>query len=161
MGEKKEPDKMDIDEYLKKNFMPKDIFDITDRQMEGLYTQAYNFYQSGRYQDAMQIFRMLTTLNANESKYILGLAACMHMMKDFKSAIDNYTVCCLLDPESPVPFYHMADCFLETKDELSALMALDMAIKKAGNKPEFQILKDRASMAHKNLQNEIKEQIKT
>ncbi len=43
------------------------------------------------------------------------------------------------------------------KDPYSAIVTLDMAIKRAGSKPEFQMLKDRATMTLQNLQNEIKE----
>lgn len=147
-------------EFLKNGHMPKDILNLSDRQVEGLYAQGYNFYQTGRYKDALQIFRLLIMLNANESKYVLGLAACLHLMKEYKNAIDSYTLCSILDPESPIPYYHMSDCFLAAKDKYSAIVALDMAIKRAGGKAEFQMLKDRAAMTLQNLQNEIKEETK-
>ena len=36
-------------EFLKNGHMPKDILNLSDQQVEGLYAQAYNFYQTGRY----------------------------------------------------------------------------------------------------------------
>lgn len=149
------------DEFIKNGHMPKDILNLSDRQVEGLYAQAYNFYQTGRYKDSLQIFRLLIMLNPSEAKYVLGLGACMHMMKEYKDAIDSYTLCSVLDSETPIGYYHMSDCFLALKDSYSAIVALDMAIKRAGGKPEFQTLKDRAMMTMQNLQNEIKEQTKT
>lgn len=148
-------------EFIKNGHMPKDILNLNDQQIEGLYAQAYNFYQTGRFKDAMQIFRLLILLNANETKYILGLAACLHMMKEYKDAVETYTLCCVLDPESPIAYYHMSDCFLELKDPYSAIVALDMAIKRSGSKPEFKMLKDRAAMTLQTLQDEIKEKNKT
>ncbi len=149
-----------VNEFLKHGHMPKDILNISDKQIEGLYAQGYNFYQTGRYSDALQIFRVLIMLNANESKYILGLAACLHMMKDYKAAIDAYTLCSVLEAESPIPYYHMSDCFLAMKDSYSAIIALDMAIKRAGSKPEYQMLKDRAILTMQNLEGEVKEKTK-
>lgn len=143
-------------EFFKNGHMPRDIFNLNDRQVETLYAQAYNFYQMGRYFDAIQIFRLLIILNVGEVKYVLGLASCMHMMKEFKNAADIYTFCTILDPENPIPFYHMSDCFLEMKDPHSAYVSLEMAIKKAGIKPEFQVLKDRAAITLQNLRNKIK-----
>lgn len=147
-------------EFMKKGHMPKDVLNLSDREVEGLYAQAYNFYQTGRYKDAIQIFRLLIMLNAYEAKYVLGLGACLHMMKEFKNAIDTYTLCAILDPENPIPYYHMSDCFLEMKDSYSAVVALEMAIKRAGSKPEYQVLKDRSTMTMQNLQKEIKEKNK-
>jgi len=148
------------DDFFKNGHMPKDVLNLSDQQVEGLYAQAYNFYQTGRYQDAIQIFRLLIMLNASETKYILGLAACLHMMKDYKNAIDTYTMCSVLDPETPIPYYHMSDCFLCMKDPYSAIVALEMALKRAGNKPEYQMLKDRSEITMKILQSEAKENIK-
>nr|NGY95994.1 hypothetical protein [Neochlamydia sp. AcF84] len=148
------------DEFFKNGHMPKDLLNLSDQQVEGLYAQGYNFYQTGRYKDAVQVFRLLIMLNANEAKYILGLASCFHMMKEYKNAVDTYTICCVLDPENPIPYYHMSDCFVAMKDPYSTIIALEMAIKKAGNKPEFQMLKDRALLTIKHLQEEIKDTIK-
>ncbi len=147
-------------EFMKKGHMPKDILNLSEREVEGFYAQAYNLYQTGRYKDAIQIFRLLIMLNAYEAKYALGLAACLHMMKEYKSAVESYTLCCILDSENPIPYYHMSDCFLEMKDPYSAIVALDMAVKRAGNKPEFQMLKDRSKMTMSSLQKEIKEKAK-
>lgn len=147
-------------EFMKNGHMPKDILNLSEREVEGFYAHAYNLYQTGRYKDAIQIFRLLIMLNAYESKYALGLAACLHMMKEYKGAIESYTLCCILDPENPIPYYHMSDCFLEIKDPFSAIVALDMAIKRAGDKPEFQMLKDRSTMTMKSLQAEVKEKAK-
>lgn len=160
LGTNQNIDKLASD-FMEKGHMPKDIMNLSDQQMEGLYAQAYNFYQTGRYKDAIQIFRLLIMLNANDVKYSMGLAACLHMMKDYKNAAQTYTLCSILDPQSPVPFYHMSDCFLGMKDSYSAIVALDMAIKRAGDKKEFQMLKDRAVLTMENLKQEIKEKTKT
>lgn len=149
------------DEFFKNGHMPKDVMNLNDKQVEGLYAQAYNFYQTGRYKDAIQIFRLLVMLNANEVKYVLGLGACLHMMKEYKNAVESYTLCCVLDPENPIPYYHMSDCFIEMKDPYSAIVALEMSVKRAGNKPEFQMLKDRALMTMETLKNDAKEKLKT
>lgn len=143
-----------IQELLKSGCMPKDVFNFSDQQIEGIYAQAYNFYQTGRYNDALQIFRLLVVLNPGEMKYALGIAASLHMMKEYQEAVEAYTLCSVLDPLNPVPHYHMSDCFVGMRDRHSAKIALETAIRKAGDKPEYQILKDRASLTIKNLKKE-------
>lgn len=148
-------------DFMDNGHMPKDIMNLSDQQMEGLYAQAYNFYQTGRYKESIQIFRLLIMLNANDIKYSMGLGACLHMMKDYKNAAQTYTLCSILDANDPIPYYHMSDCFLGMKDPYSAIVALEMAIKRAGDRPEFKTLKDRSLITMNNLKNEIKEKNKT
>jgi type III secretion system low calcium response chaperone LcrH/SycD len=122
-----------------------------------LYAQAYNYDQTGRYKDAAQLFRLLILLNANESKYSMGFAACMHMMKEYDNAIRAYTMCSILEPESPIPYYHMSDCLLEMKDKLSAVVALEMTISRARDKEQYKIIKDRATITLNHLKEELLE----
>ncbi|QLH36287.1 MAG: SycD/LcrH family type III secretion system chaperone [Parachlamydiaceae bacterium] len=140
--------------------MPKDIFNLTTQQVEGVYARAYNFYQVGRYSEAAQIFRVLMMLNGSETKYVLGLAACFQMLKEYKDAADIYTFCTLIDPQNPIPYYHMSDCFMNLKDIPSAKVALKMAIQKAGEKAEYQILKDRSILTLQHLDHTSKSTIK-
>lgn len=134
---------------------PQNAMGMSNEMVEGLYGQAYRLYNTGKYQDAMQMFRLLVMINPSDPRYTLGLAASMHLLKEFKSAIELYTVCSILDAESPIPLYHISDCYLQTQDKLSAMIALEMAVKRSGDKPEFQTLKDRAAMTAKSLRKEL------
>ena len=94
-------------------------------------------------------------INSTDPKYAMGLAACFHMMKDYKAALDAYTIVSVIDAQSPVSFYHSSDCFMQIGDPASALIALEMAIKRAGDKPEFKTLKDRAALTAESLKKEV------
>jgi len=149
----------DIDQLasktMKRGVLTKDALGLSDQMVEGIYAQAYRLYNTGKYKDASQLFRLLIMLNASDPKYALGLAACFHMMKEYKSAIEMYTVCGITDPNNPIPFYHASDCFTQMGDKMSAMIALEMAIKRSGEKPEFQQLKDRSVMTLQSLKKEI------
>lgn len=139
---------------LKKGSTPKDALGLTDAMVEGIYGQAYRLYNTGKFQEASQLFRLLIMINTTEPKFTMGLAACLHMMKEYKSAADAYTVLYVIDPHNPVPFYHAADCYIQTGDIFSALVSLRMAIDLAKDKPEFRTLKDRAKMMVESLEKE-------
>lgn len=143
------------EKILVRGMLPKDAIGFTDSMVEGLYAQAYRLYNTGKYVEASHIFRMLILLNTTESKYILGLAACFHMLKEYKNAIQAYTMCGIMDPENPIPHYHAADCYIHMKDPLSAIVSLEMAIKRAENKPEYNTIKDRSKMSIESLKKEI------
>ena len=138
-----------------KGVMPQNLLGMSDAMLEGLYSQAYRLYNTGKYKDASQLFRMLTMINSTEPKYSLGLAACFHMMKEYNSAVTTYALCGIIDAHSPIPHYHSSDCYIQMKDSISAIISLEMAVKRAGDKPEYQSLKDRALMSIKSLKEEM------
>lgn len=144
------------DKLLSKGGSPRDALGITDQMIEGIYGQAYNLYNTGKYKDASELFRLLIMFNPSEQKYALGLAACFHMMKEYKGAASIYTICSSMDPASPVPHYHASDCYLQLGDKVSALITLEMAVKRAGSRAEFQQLKDRCMLTIDSLKRELK-----
>lgn len=139
----------------KGGMVPKDALGLSDSFVEGIYGQAYRLYNSGRYKDASQLFRLLLMMDATEAKYVLGLAACFHMQKEYKAAVDTYSMCGILDANSPVPHFHASDCYIKMGDLTSALICLDLAVKRAGDKPEFATLKDRAQMTIESVKKEM------
>lgn len=125
---------------------PKDLLKISDAQAEGIYAQAYRLYNTGKYKDACNLFRLLVMINPTEAKYTLGMAACFHMQKEYKTAADMYMLCSVIDSASPIPPFHASDCYIQMKDFVSALFSLELAAQKAGQKPEYKVLKDRATL---------------
>lgn len=143
---------------IMQQFLPKNVLGLSDSMVEGIYSQAYRLYNTGKYKDASQLFRLLIMIDGTEAKFIMGLAACFHMMKEYQSAISTYALCGIIDPDSPIPHYHASDCYIQMKDYISAIISLEMAIKRAGQKPEFQSLKDRALLTVESLKKEVKHQ---
>ena len=141
--------------------MPKDVMGLSDAMVEGIYGQAYRLYNTGKYKDASQLFRLLIMLNTTESKYAMGLAACFHMLKEYKNAISTYSICGVLDPDSPVPHYHASDCYIHLNDPASAILALEMAIKRSGERVEYQTLKDRAMLTIESLKKDLSSKTKS
>ena len=142
-------------DYAKESASARQAMGLTDAMVEGIYGQAYRLYNTGKYKDSSQLFRLLIMLDAKQPKYALGLAACFHMLKEFQNALPIYTLCGILDPESPLPHYHISDCYIQMGDKISAIISLELAINRAEGKAEYQILKDRAELTVENLKKEI------
>ena len=155
--EKAQEIKVASDRVVKEGVMPKDMMGLSDAMVEGIYGQAYRLYNTGKYKDASQLFRLLIMLNSTEGKYAIGLGACFHMLKEYKNAISTYSICGVIDPENPIPHYHASDCYIHMNDPVSAMIALEMAIKRAEGKAEYQTLKDRAALTIEGLKKEIEE----
>jgi len=146
---------MPLKRVVKKGATAKEMLGLTDAMVEGIYGQAYRLYNNGKFREANQLFRLLIMINPTEPKYVMGLAAGFHMLKEYKSAADCYQVVGVTDALNPIPLYHSSDCYLQMGDPASALIALQMAVKRSGDKVEYKILKDRALMTIQSLQKDI------
>ena len=55
--------------------MPKDMMGLSEAMVEGIYGQAYRLYNTGKYKDASQLFRLLIMLNSAEPSQ--GMMSCL------------------------------------------------------------------------------------
>lgn len=141
--------------FMETGQMPKEALGFSDEKMEAMYGQAYRLYNTGKYQDALNFFRLLIVLNSTEPRYTLGFAACFHMMKEYENAAKAYMVASIMDAKNPIPCFHASDCYIKMEDPATAIIYLELAVEKAGEKPEFQVLKDRALLSIESLKKEL------
>lgn len=142
---------------FKNSGLIKDIIGLSDDSAESIYSQAYLLYNTGKYNDSAELFRLLIMLNATEPKYIMGLAACFHMMKEYEGAASAYSLLSIVDPENPIPYFHASDCYIQMGDRGSAIVALEMAVQRSGAKPEFAMMKERSQITLQALKKEAAE----
>lgn len=135
--------------------IPTEALGFSKERIDATYSQAYRLYNTGKYADASYLFRLLVFLNPTDPKYYLGLAACFHMLKEYSAAAQVYMACAVIDIDSPIPHFHASDCYIQMRDRASALLVLELAVKRAGEKPEYQILKQRALLTIENLKKEL------
>ncbi|MBT7461449.1 MAG: SycD/LcrH family type III secretion system chaperone [Waddliaceae bacterium] len=90
--------------------IPKEYDAISEEAIETFYSTAYHFYNNGKYNDALVIFRLLTVLDPMSKRFWMGLAASQQLEKMFGDAMASYGFAALLDDEDPLPHLHAADC---------------------------------------------------
>lgn len=150
-----------LEQALKKGIMPKTALKLSDDTMEAIYTQAYTLYNQGKFRDASYVFRLLMLLDFTTPKYVLGLAACAHRVKDYTNAANLYYLCAALDPSNPMPHFHAADCYMQLGAIGIASYSLGLAIETAGMQPQYEIIKERATLMRDALDKQIEENAKT
>lgn len=151
---KKAIEKLVTDVY-EKGMLPKDAMGLSNEMIESMYNFAYRLYNTGKYEQASQIFRLLIMLNPVESRFMMGLAASYHMRKDYFNAATCYTICSILDPRDPLPHYHVSDCYIESGNLELARRELEVCILCAEKFPVFAAIKDRAQMTMQALEEKI------
>ncbi len=103
----------------------RDLKGITTDEMEAVYSLGFNFYNTGRYDDAEKVFKFLVMFDHMSPKYWMGLAAVQQVKKDYASATTSYAYASFLDIHDPKPQYHAAECFLAMGDVENATSALE------------------------------------
>lgn len=126
---------------------PKEAMGLSDEYVEGMYSFSYRLYTMGKYDQSLQLFRLLVMLNPLEPRYMLGLAACFHMLKDYDNAASSYMLCSIVDPDDPLPYYHASDCFIQLEDFPMAYDSLNLCIAHTKDKQEYEKIKDRAEVS--------------
>ena len=149
-----------LTQALNQGLMPKTALRLSDDTMEAIYGQAYNLYNQGKYKEASYVFRLLMMLDYLTPKYAMGLAACLHRMKDYKNAANTYLLCGTLDTTNPMPHYHAADCYIQLNSEVAAIFSLNLAIKAAGAQPQYAVIKERATLMRDTLDTKLQEEWK-
>ncbi len=103
----------------------RDMKGITTGEMEAVYSLGFNFYNTGRYDEAEKVFKFLVLFDHLNPKYWMGMAALQQVKKNYDGAITSYGFASFLDLHDPKPQYHAAECFLAKGDTENALSALE------------------------------------
>lgn len=144
-----------LSNVFEKGMLPKDAMGLSDAMVEGIYGHAYRLYNTGKYREASQLFRLLIMLNPTSPKYPLGLAACFHMLKEYANAATTYALVSIIDPESPIPYYHSSDCYINIGELPSAIVVLEMAVKLSEGKEQYSMIKERSLFTIESLRNDL------
>ena len=102
-----------------------DIRGYTADEMDAVYLLAHNAYQQRRYEDARRLFYFLAENDHTESRYWMGIAACLQLTGEHTEAVAAYGMAAMLDATNPVPPLHACECYLALHDLAAARKALD------------------------------------
>ena len=103
----------------------KELKGITNAEMEAVYSLAFNFYRTGRYDDAEKLFNFLALFDHLNPKFWMGVGAVRQVRKDYAGALQAYGYASFLDLSNPKPQLHAAECFLAIGDKRNAASSLE------------------------------------
>lgn len=147
---------MEALEKIHKGLMlPKEALGFSADIMGALEGMAYNYYNAGKYNEAIRTYKTLRILDPMQYKYTLGIALAFHRMEMFYEALANYALSSHLAPNDPFPYFHMADCLLKMNNKKGAMQALKKAVNRSGDMQEFADIKKRAKMIYFKIKEEL------
>jgi type III secretion system low calcium response chaperone LcrH/SycD len=121
-----------------------DFTALTPESMEVLYSVAYNYYTAGKFDDAENVFQLLSVLNHFERKYWKGLAASRENQGKYEDALKAYGYIAVLDITDPYAPFHAGKCLICLGRASDAESAFTAAIHNAEGKEEHAELKAEA-----------------
>lgn len=128
---------------------------FTLEQKDALYALGYHNYNNGKYDEARKFFCFLTLLDNKDSRYLFASGAAYHMLKDYPSAITFYSLCTYQDWLNPLPWYHLADCYIQTKQYKEACNALENMIRRCGKDKMYKKICERSKLLQESLQSQL------
>ena len=110
---------------MKDNATLKQLKGVTNAELEAVYSLAFGYYKTGRYDEALKLFQFLVLFDHLNAKYWFGLGATQQALKDFQNAVVSYGYCSFLKLDNPKPQLHAAECFLAVGDKRNAASSLE------------------------------------
>ena len=110
---------------IEKGATLKQLKGVSNGELEAVYSLAYGYYRTGRYEEAGKLFQFLVLFDHLNAKYWFGLGATQQALRDFQNAAVSYGYCSFLKLDNPKPQLHAAECFLALGDKRSAASALE------------------------------------
>ncbi len=102
-------------------------YHFTEEELHSLYIAAHQFYETGDYKKASEMFTVLAKAGPFEPHYWYGLASSEQMQKKYRDALHAWGVVAILQTEDPMIHFHAAECLISEGETKEAAKALDLA----------------------------------
>ena len=144
-----DPSQMQADEllsFLEDGGTLKMLHDVSADTIEHIYAVGYNFFQSGKVEQAAKVFQLLSMLDHYQARFFIGLGAARQELGEYLQALDAYSYAALVDVNDPRPPFHSAECHLKLEQLTEAESGFYSAKEMSAGKSEYADLHQRAGI---------------
>lgn len=132
--------------FLEEGGTLKMLHDVSSDTIEHIYAVGYNFFQSGKLEQAAKVFQLLSMLDHYQARFFIGLGAARQELGEYLQALDAYSYAALMDINDPRPPFHSAECHLKLEQLTEAESGFYSAKEMSAGKPEYADLHQRAGI---------------
>ncbi|MCS0331630.1 SycD/LcrH family type III secretion system chaperone VcrH [Vibrio diabolicus] len=143
------PSQMQAEEllsFLEEGGTLKMLHDVSQDTIEHIYAVGYNFFQSGKIEQAAKVFQLLSMLDHYQARFFIGLGAARQELGEYLQAIDAYSYAALVDVNDPRPPFHSAECYLKLEQLTEAESGFYSAKEMSAGKSQYADLHERAGI---------------
>ncbi|EIE5866442.1 SycD/LcrH family type III secretion system chaperone VcrH [Vibrio sp. 1159] len=135
-----DPSQMQAEEllsFLEEGGTLKMLHDVSQDTIEHIYAVGYNFFQSGKIEQAAKVFQLLSMLDHYQARFFIGLGAARQELGEYLQAIDAYSYAALVDVNDPRPPFHSAECHLKLEQLTEAESGFYSAKEMSAGKSQY------------------------
>jgi type III secretion system low calcium response chaperone LcrH/SycD len=146
---KTDPSEMQAEEllsFIEDGGTVKMLHDVSADTIEHIYAVGYNFFQSGKIDQAAKVFQLLSLLDHYQARFFIGLGAARQELGEYLQAIDAYSYAALVDVNDPRPPFHSAECHLKLEQLTEAESGFYSAKEMSAGKSNYADLHKRAGI---------------
>ncbi|MDW1846006.1 SycD/LcrH family type III secretion system chaperone VcrH [Vibrio sp. Vb2110] len=144
-----DPSQMQAEEllsFLEEGGTLKMLHDVSQDTIEHIYAVGYNFFQSGKIEQAAKVFQLLSMLDHYQARFFIGLGAARQELGEYLQAIDAYSYAALVGVNDPRPPFHSAECHLKLEQLTEAESGFYSAKEMSAGKSQYADLHERAGI---------------
>ncbi|MGL1470669.1 SycD/LcrH family type III secretion system chaperone VcrH [Vibrio parahaemolyticus] len=144
-----DPSQMQAEEllsFLEEGGTLKMLHDVSADTIEHIYAVGYNFFQSGKIEQAAKVFQLLSILDHYQARFFIGLGAARQELGEYLQAIDAYSYAALVDINDPRPPFYSAECHLKLEQLTEAESGFYSAKEMSAGKSQYADLHQRAGI---------------
>lgn len=94
-----------------------EILCIPNTTMKAAYRVGSELFSKKLYQEASDVFFVMTQLNPYYANIWLSMGLCLQNQQLYRSALESYSIAILLGSKNPEPYLYSVECYLELKDK--------------------------------------------
>lgn len=94
---------------------PLDIIELSDKDLELVYSMGYTFYEVGQYEKAKALFLKLIFSNPFHPAYWKALGCTYQMLNHSKDSVVYFSVALLMEQNDPVLYLYTARALMDLK----------------------------------------------
>ncbi|MFZ4116387.1 MAG: tetratricopeptide repeat protein [Chthoniobacterales bacterium] len=117
---------------------------VTERQLEALYTLGFELYNTDNFEKAADLFRLLCIYEPQRTRNWIALGGANQNIKDYNAAIAAFLIASLQEPLSPEPRLYAAHSFIDIMNLPAALDSAQKALQLCENREDKKEVESRA-----------------
>jgi type III secretion system low calcium response chaperone LcrH/SycD len=121
-----------------------ELQNLSTEELDALYHLGHNLHGAGAYDEAVQVFELLTALNDANPHNWLALGVTLRLLGRHGEAIEALSVAQELDPDNPLPTMNAYESILALGDLPRAAIALRLVLLIAGGNPDHSTISTQA-----------------
>ncbi|NGX60903.1 MAG: Chaperone protein IpgC [Chlamydiae bacterium] len=144
-----------LEKMNEKGMSLKEATGVSEESLEEMYALAYGYYNQGKFEEAVSLFKFLSIASPDTYRYVLGMAASFHQLKSYKEAATGFYLALNLEP-NPFAGYYLLDAFLKQDLFDEAREFIDLLLELCEEQPGYEEIQGRVELIKKSLNDKKK-----